>query len=95
MLNIFWDTNGPLIAFNRSGALFCNARYFSAWHDNDVVQGRLGEAFISWYFTLAHELAHNLESAHNASHEFYFSSISEEYFVRFAKLMQARTALLR
>lgn len=34
------------------------------------------------------ELAHNLESAHNAAHEFYFSSIAEEYLVRFVPLLQ-------
>jgi hypothetical protein len=33
------------------------------------------------------ELAHNLESAHNASHEFYFSSISEEYLVAFMAVL--------
>ena len=34
------------------------------------------------------ELAHNLESAHNSAHEFYFSSIAEEYLVRFTSLLQ-------
>ena len=34
------------------------------------------------------ELAHNLESAHNSAHEFYFSSIAEEYLVRFTTLLQ-------
>lgn len=34
------------------------------------------------------ELAHNLESAHNASHEFYFSSISEEYLIGLIVLLQ-------
>lgn len=55
--------------------------------DAHVQRGDLRDALISWYFTLAHELAHNLESGHNASHEFYFSSIAEEYFVAFAKLI--------
>lgn len=25
IINIFWDLEGPTIAFNREGALFCNA----------------------------------------------------------------------
>lgn len=25
VMNIFWDHEGPLIAFNRGGAIFCNA----------------------------------------------------------------------
>ncbi|ORX36563.1 hypothetical protein BD324DRAFT_452712 [Kockovaella imperatae] len=89
VMNIFWDHEGPLIAFNRAGSIFCNARYFSAWHDGPVQNGVKGDAFISWYFSIAHELAHNLESAHNASHEFYFSSIAEEYLVRFAELLRS------
>lgn len=85
MFNIFWDREGPLIAFNRGGSIFCNARYYEAWHDTDVVAGRVQDAAISWFFSLAHELAHNLESAHNATHEFYFSSISEEFLPHFIK----------
>ncbi|EIW70337.1 hypothetical protein TREMEDRAFT_29286 [Tremella mesenterica DSM 1558] len=87
VLNVFWDREGPLIAFNRGGTIFCNARYYSAWHDTQCIQGNKNDAFISWYFSIAHELAHNLESAHNASHEFYFSSIAEEFLIRFATLL--------
>jgi len=25
VMNVFWDHEGPLIAFNRGGAIFCNA----------------------------------------------------------------------
>ncbi|WWC89285.1 uncharacterized protein L201_004206 [Kwoniella dendrophila CBS 6074] len=87
VMNVFWDHAGPLIAFNRGGTIFCNARYFQAWHDDQIKRGITNEAFISWYFSVAHELAHNLESAHNSAHEFYFSSIAEEYLVRFTGLL--------
>lgn len=83
VFNIFWDRAGPLIAFNRGGAVFCNARFYEAWHDESVRGGRVQDAAISWFFSLAHELAHNLESAHNATHEFYFSSIAEEFLPKF------------
>jgi Zn-dependent oligopeptidase len=71
--------------------------------DNAACQdGSRTEAFISWYFSIAHELAHNLgkstyqkwtlaeftaESAHNSAHEFYFSSIAEEYLTPFIALL--------
>ncbi len=29
----------------------------------------MSEAYISWYFTLAHEIAHNLVSQHDSEHE--------------------------
>ena len=90
VLNIFWDHEGPLIAFNKGGSIFCNARYFASWHDASCQNGARNEAFISWYFSIAHELAHNLESAHNSSHEFYFSSIAEEYLVRFTHLLSGQ-----
>ncbi|WWC62006.1 uncharacterized protein I303_104593 [Kwoniella dejecticola CBS 10117] len=89
VMNVFWDHAGPLIAFNRGGTIFCNARYYQAWHDKQVQDGQTSEAFISWYFSIAHELAHNLESAHNAAHEFYFSSIAEEYLIRFIEMLSS------
>ncbi|KAK4683722.1 hypothetical protein P7C73_g6509, partial [Tremellales sp. Uapishka_1] len=94
VMNVYWDREGPLIAFNRGGSLFCNARYYGAWHDRQVQNDNRNDAFISWYFTLAHELAHNLESGHNSSHEFYFSSIAEEYLVRFTKLLKGDLDLI-
>ncbi|CDZ96200.1 Transcription factor Opi1 [Phaffia rhodozyma] len=78
-LHIFHDVSGPLIAFNRSGSLFMNLRYYLAWHADLVRNGKLDEALTSWYFTLAHEIAHNLVSPHNAQHSYYFSAISETY----------------
>ncbi|OWT41907.1 hypothetical protein C362_00273 [Cryptococcus neoformans Bt1] len=95
VINIFWDHEGPTIAFNRGGTIFCNARYFGAWHNDMCIRGQHKEPWISWYFSIAHELAHNLESAHNASHEFYFSSISEQYLLSLAALLQDRTSINR
>ncbi|WVQ80757.1 hypothetical protein IAT38_002862 [Cryptococcus sp. DSM 104549] len=89
VMNVFWNLEGPTIAFNRSGTVYCNGRYFEAWHNEMCKQGNREDAFISWYFSVAHELAHNLESAHNASHEFYFSSIAEEYLMRFYSICHA------
>jgi hypothetical protein len=72
-----------------------------------IQRGERSDALISWYFSIAHELAHNLgkrfskpelchpvltpvvESAHNSSHEFYFSSIAEEYLTRLMPMLRA------
>jgi hypothetical protein len=39
------------------------------------------------YFTLAHEIAHNLVQPHNSEHEFYFSAICEKYLVTFSRVL--------
>jgi Zn-dependent peptidase ImmA (M78 family) len=39
------------------------------------------------YFTLAHELAHNLVQPHNSEHEFYFSAICEKHVQGLGKLL--------
>ncbi|RPD65851.1 hypothetical protein L226DRAFT_529987 [Lentinus tigrinus ALCF2SS1-7] len=89
-LHIFYDRAGDLIAFNRNASLFLNLRYFEQWHDAEVKSGQLLNAYTSWYFTLAHEIAHNLVQAHNSEHEFYFSSICEAYLPAFMKLVTAK-----
>lgn len=86
-LHIFYDTSGGLIAFNRDGSIFLNLRYYEAWHDTEVGQGTMANALISWYFTLAHEIAHNLVQPHNSEHEFYFSAICEKYLVSFSRVL--------
>ncbi|TCD69784.1 hypothetical protein EIP91_006320 [Steccherinum ochraceum] len=88
-LHIFYDTTGDLIAFNRNASLFLNLRFFEAWHDAEVKAGDLSKAYISWYFTLAHEIAHNLVQPHNSEHEFYFSSICESKLPAFSKLLSS------
>ena len=56
-VHIFYDLSGDLIAFNRGGSLFLNLRYYESWHDSDVQSNETSEALISWYHTLAHEIA--------------------------------------
>ena len=47
-----------LIAFNRGGAIYLNYRFYAAWHDQLVVQGKMTEPLISTYHSVAHEIAH-------------------------------------
>ncbi|KAH7882874.1 hypothetical protein F5I97DRAFT_1930497 [Phlebopus sp. FC_14] len=86
-LHIFYDISGALIAFNRNGSLFLNLRYFEAWHDDNVQKGKISQAQISWFFTLAHEIAHNLVEPHNSEHEFYFSAICEAHITALSQLL--------
>lgn len=81
-IQIYYDTEGPAIAFNLSGSLFMNLRYYLALHDTTDKQlesSKRKEALIYWFMTLCHELAHNFVSQHNSTHEFYMSSFAETY----------------
>ncbi|RDB24786.1 hypothetical protein Hypma_008085 [Hypsizygus marmoreus] len=86
-LHVFYNLSGGLIAFNRNGSVFLNLRYYQEWHDADVHAGSLNSAYISWYFTLAHEIAHNLVQPHNSEHEFYFSAICEKHLISLGGLL--------
>ncbi|TFY51778.1 hypothetical protein EVJ58_g10387 [Rhodofomes roseus] len=90
-IHFYFDKTGQRIAFNRNASLFLSLRYFEAWHDKDVQGGNMKEALISWYFTLAHEIAHNIVGPHNSEHEFYFSAISEASLPAFVTLLSTRT----
>ncbi|KAJ3518121.1 hypothetical protein NLJ89_g72 [Agrocybe chaxingu] len=86
-LHIFYDLQGGIIGFNRNSSIFLNLRYFIEWHDSDVLSGNLEPAHISWYFTIAHEIAHNLVHPHNSEHEFYFSAISERFLTKLIHIL--------
>ncbi|KAF8270077.1 hypothetical protein EI94DRAFT_1723808 [Lactarius quietus] len=86
-LHVFADNDEQLIAFNRNGSLFLNLRYYEARHDRYVQRGDFSKAHISWYFTLAHEIAHNLVRPHNSEHEIFFTAICEAYLMALSKLL--------
>ncbi|KAI9741967.1 MAG: hypothetical protein M1834_000356 [Cirrosporium novae-zelandiae] len=70
-LHIFYDLKGPAIAFNSSGSIFCNYRFFEQLHLQKVQQGDKAQATVYWFVTLCHELAHNIVADHSSSHSFY------------------------
>lgn len=83
-LHIFYNTSGSTIAFNKSGALFCNLRYFLQLHWDRFnagaqAQGRV-DALCYWFVCLCHEIAHNLEQSHNSQHGYYTESLFHEYY---------------
>ncbi|KIY74271.1 hypothetical protein CYLTODRAFT_416120 [Cylindrobasidium torrendii FP15055 ss-10] len=87
-MHVFWEAEGTTIAFNRNGSIFLNLRYYLMWHDEEVASGLTSNALISWYFTLAHEIAHNLVQPHNSEHEFYFSAICEKHLMSLGGLLR-------
>ncbi|KAF9976136.1 hypothetical protein BGZ73_009111 [Actinomortierella ambigua] len=50
------------------------------------------DALVYWFFTMAHELAHNFVGEHNSQHEFYFSSFCEQYVPALIKSMAVANA---
>jgi len=56
-MHIFYDEKGPTIAFNQSGSVFCNYRYFDQLHckQTGTPQGRI-EATSWWWVVIAHEV---------------------------------------
>lgn len=86
VLHIYYDSEGPTIAFNSGGSIFCNLRFFVQLHAATMLssgpaqaQGRV-DAAVWWWVVLAHELAHNLEPIHNSRHSFYTESFVQQYF---------------
>ena len=80
---IFYDPSGNTIAFNSNKALYFNVRYFVNIHSskNDMT------AYSYWYTVMAHELAHNLVTAHNKEHGKFTESIIALYLPGFVSLL--------
>jgi hypothetical protein len=74
-IHIFYDEHGSTIAFNSSGSIFCNLRWFNQLHAAKMQGSGSGEARAEaatwWWVVLAHELAHNLVDLHNSDHSYY------------------------
>lgn len=87
VLHIFHDQAGGTIAFNSSGSIFCNLRFFLQLHAKKLegpaaAQGEAkAEAAIWWWVVLAHELAHNLVQPHNADHSYYTCVFFPSHFL--------------
>ncbi|EPE02298.1 atpase subunit c domain protein [Ophiostoma piceae UAMH 11346] len=95
VVHMYYDNQGPTIAFNLNGSIFCNMRFYMQLHApfltgaqvSSSVQPRI-DATVWWWVVVAHELAHNLESSHNANHSYYTESFVQQYFAK----MMVKTA---
>lgn len=54
-----------------------------------MVVSFVGHFIMFRFFTLAHEIAHNLIEPHNSEHEFYFSAICEAHVLALSGLVGA------
>ena len=81
---IYYDSNGTTIAFNADKSLYFNLRYYCALHQN---KADIAMCYSYWYLTFAHELAHNLVTAHNKEHGSFTESIAALYLPQFAKML--------
>lgn len=87
-IQIHFDEEGPCIAFNTNGSIFCNLRFFNQLQYGKMRAGGATattgktEAVIWWFVVVAHELAHNLVSTHDANHSYYTESFVQEYFTK-------------
>ncbi|KAK8101188.1 HATPase domain-containing protein [Apiospora kogelbergensis] len=80
-LHIFYDESGGTIAFNSSGSIFCNLRFFVQLHAASYSNPQQkAEAAVWWWVVIAHELAHNIIQLHNADHSYYTESFIQQYF---------------
>ncbi|KAG9312490.1 hypothetical protein JVU11DRAFT_6877 [Chiua virens] len=89
-LGIFFGLGGGPNAFNREGKIYLNLHHFKEWHDDDVKSDKREQAQLSWFFTIAHEIAHNLIEDHNPDHEFWFAAICAEHVAAFSEFRQSQ-----
>jgi hypothetical protein len=96
-LNIFQETAGKTIAFNRNGSLFCNYRYYAELHEKTATTSHEGfaDAFVYWWVTLCHELAHNLVADHSSNHSYYTEGFVSQYFGRAVKMIGKAEQVLK
>ena len=67
-IHVYYDPVGETIAFNRDNSLFFNLLFYVGLHDNGSEQPTM-TAFLYWFMTFCHELAHNLVKHHSSQHE--------------------------
>jgi len=82
--NMFADTDGDRIAFNKGGTMFYNVRY----HAQCFSQSTRNKGLHFWYITAAHELAHNKSSGHSKSHEAAMENIAIHFMPALLKHVQ-------
>jgi len=86
VIHMYYDNNGPTIAFNLNGSLFFNFRYYQELHHEACIAGGEAavkgrkEALIYWFVTACHELGHNIVKDHSSDHSFYTESFVQMFF---------------
>jgi len=87
---IYYEQSGNTIAFNSNKALYFNLRLFAHLHYTSEGSPLSSECYSYWFTTMAHELAHNLVSAHNKDHGYY----TESYITLFLPKLSAKLNIM-
>lgn len=94
-LNIFFESSGKTIGFNRNGSIFCNYRYYHDLHERGIASSANADAytdaFVYWWVILCHELAHNLVGDHSSDHSYYTEGFVAQYFGRVVRMLSLQT----
>lgn len=93
-IHIFHDAGGNAMAFNSSGSLFFNYRFFAQLHLAGVGNAQLrAQAIVYWWVIACHELAHNLVGDHSSDHSYWLEAFVAQYFPAVAgRLVQIASA---
>ncbi|KAL7463127.1 hypothetical protein ACHAXS_003508, partial [Conticribra weissflogii] len=83
---VYYDPTGNTIAFNSNKSLYFNLRFFCALHRRNVDSA----CYSYWFTVMAHELAHNLCTAHNKEHGKYTESFVMLYLPGLTKLLSTK-----
>jgi len=96
-IHMYFDKAGPNIAFNSSGTLFFNLRYYIQCHfkrsGNLSDPERDPQHIFFWFITMVHELAHNGALNHNSTHENFMETMATESFPRLLAFVQSLNSL--
>ncbi|PRP77691.1 hypothetical protein PROFUN_00552 [Planoprotostelium fungivorum] len=80
---IFVDETST-IAFNAKHRLHFNLLYYERLHHNKDPL----DVYFFWYSTMCHEIAHNIEEGHNASHSYYTEQLACLHFQKFHQTLE-------
>ena len=86
---MFHEPSGGTIAFNRGRSIYYNLRFFYSLHYRNGTKPPSADCYSYWFVTTAHELSHNLVSAHNKEHGFYTERYAALYLPQLATLIAA------
>ena len=80
-INIYYDLDTNVIAFNRNRGLYFNVVVYEQMHFGS--EAGLRDICSWWYLIFAHELAHNHAQGHDEQHEHYLEGYASMYMGQF------------
>jgi len=88
-IGIFVDEYTNAVAFNNGGGLYFNLGYYRQKHyGKQTAQSQPLGAWMYWYVTMCHEIAHNRHPNHNKDHEHLMESLIVELMPNFLSVIK-------